>query len=126
VCESTPGAGVDLPSDLSAARRGRAFVRSRSCAEHGGEVLDRALLVVSELIVNAVAHGAPPVRAGVDCRSGVLRLEVSDGSAVPPRVTAPGPEALSGRGVGLVQTVCSAWGVRPGPVGKTVWCDLTG
>ncbi|WP_238985733.1 ATP-binding protein [Kineococcus radiotolerans] len=124
MCEAMPEAGLDLPADLSAAREARAFVRARLCPQHGGELLDRALLVVSELAVNAVEHGEPPVRAGVECRSGVLHLEVSDGSAAPPRVSAPGPEAESGRGVNLVQTVCSAWGVRPEPAGKTVWCDL--
>ena len=120
-----PGADLDLPADLSAARRARAFVRSRMCPEHAGDVLDRALLVISELAVNAVEHGAPPVRAGVACRSGVLRLEVSDGSTVLPRASAPGAEAESGRGVGLVDALCSAWGVRAESGGKTVWCDLT-
>jgi anti-sigma regulatory factor (Ser/Thr protein kinase) len=120
-----PEADLDLPADLSAARRGRAFVRSRMCPEHAGDVLDRALLVMSELIVNAVEHGSPPVRAWVDCRSGVLRLEVSDGSAVEPQLSTPGVDAESGRGVALVAVVSSAWGVRPGPGGKTVWCDLS-
>ena len=120
-----PGADLDLPADLSAGRRARAFVRSRMCPEHAGEVLDRALLVVSELIVNAVEHGRPPVRAGVDCRSGLLRLEVSDGSDDEPRLSSPGLDAESGRGVALVASLSSAWGVRPEAVGKTVWCDLS-
>lgn len=126
-----PEAGVDLPADLSAGRRARAFVRSNMCPEHAGEVLDRALLVVSELIVNAVEHGRPPVRAHVECRSGTLRLEVSDGSPLPPRRLSPDTRAVSGRGVGLVATICRTWGVRDGGAsegapGKTVWCELTG
>lgn len=126
-----PVAGLDLPADLSAARRARAFVRSNLCPEHAGEVLDRALLVVSEIVVNAVEHGRPPVRALVECRSGTLRLEVSDGSPQHPRHLEPDDCAESGRGVGLVATICRSWGVREGGVregapGKTVWCDLTG
>lgn len=120
-----PEAELDLPADLSAARRARVFVRSRMCPDHAGDVLDRALLVISELIVNAVEHGQPPVRACVDCRSGVLHLEVSDGSEATPQLSTPGADAESGRGVGLVAVLSSAWGVRPEASGKTVWCDLS-
>ncbi len=116
---------MDLPADLSAARHGRAFVRAQVCPEHSGDVLDRALLVVSELIVNAVEHGQPPVRARVACRDGVLRLEVSDGSPQLPRQRTVDTSAESGRGVGLVATICADWGVREEEAGKTVWCDLT-
>ncbi|PRY13969.1 anti-sigma regulatory factor (Ser/Thr protein kinase) [Kineococcus rhizosphaerae] len=119
-----PVADLDLPVDLSAARRAREFVRARWCPDHGGDALEGVLLVVSELIVNAVEHGAPPVRARVDCRSDVLRLEVSDGSPAFPQHLSPGPQAESGRGVGLVATICSDWGVRRDGAGKTVWCDV--
>ncbi|WP_432543949.1 ATP-binding protein [Kineococcus sp. SYSU DK002] len=121
----TPEAGLDLPADLSAGRRAREFVRSRICPDHGGDVLERALLAVSELIVNAVEHGRPPVHAHVACRCGVLRLEVSDGSPQPPRHNVADSAAESGRGVALVAAVCSDWGVRASGRGKTVWCDLT-
>nr|WP_179751250.1 ATP-binding protein [Kineococcus aurantiacus] len=124
VCEVTPTADLDLPADLTAARRAREFVRARWCPDHGGEVLETTLLVVSELAVNAVEHGAPPVRASLDCRDGVVHLEVSDGSPRQPRHLQPGPRAESGRGVGLVASVCSAWGVRVEDHGKTVWCDV--
>ncbi|MEZ0165803.1 ATP-binding protein [Kineococcus sp. LSe6-4] len=130
MCENSAGADLDLPADLSAARRARTFLRDRSCPEHGGDVLDQALLAVSELAVNAVEHGAPPVRAHVDCRGGVLHLEVSDGSPALPRCTSPEPSAESGRGVGLVAALAADWGVRRGGSGqrpgKTVWCDLGG
>jgi anti-sigma regulatory factor (Ser/Thr protein kinase) len=125
VCKATPGADLDLPADLSAARAARAFLRDRVCRHHGGDLLDRALLAVSELTVNAVEHGAPPVHAHVDCRDGVLHLEVSDGSPALPQHTSPGTAAESGRGVGLVDAVCDEWGVRREAPGKTVWCELT-
>lgn len=126
MCRTTPGADLDLPADLSAARQARAFVRDRVCPDHGGDVLDRALLAVSELTVNAVEHGAPPLHAHLDCRDGVLHLEVSDGSPARPRHTAPDTSAESGRGVGLVAAVCADWGVREERPGKTVWCELSG
>jgi len=124
MCEVKPRSGLDLPTDLSAARHARALLRESLCPEHSGDVLDRALLVLSELVVNAVEHGRPPVRADLECRAGALHLEVSDGGADLPRHLVPDASAGSGRGIGLVATICAAWGVREGPVGKTVWCDL--
>jgi anti-sigma regulatory factor (Ser/Thr protein kinase) len=119
-----PGVGLDLPTDLSAARHARALLRERMCPQHSGDLLERALLVLSELVVNAVEHGRPPVRAQVECRSEALHLEVSDAGPGLPRHLSPGADAGSGRGVGLVATICSAWGVREEPGRKTVWCDL--
>jgi anti-sigma regulatory factor (Ser/Thr protein kinase) len=124
MCDDTPFAEVRLPADLSAARHARSFLRSSLCA-HQTRVLDRALLLLSELAVNAVEHGAPPVTATLDCE-GVdgVRLAVHDGSATRPVLHQVGPEAESGRGVNLVQVLSEDWGVDLDASGKTVWCLL--
>jgi len=124
MCDDTPPAEVRLPADLSAARHARTFLRSSLCV-HQTRVLDRALLLVSELAVNAVEHGAPPVSASLDCegRSGI-RLAVHDGSPTEPVLHEVGPEAESGRGVNLLAVLSEDWGVDLDPAGKTVWCVL--
>lgn len=124
MCDITPSAEVALPADLSAARRARSFVRDHLCPSHHAGVVEPALLLVTELAVNAVEHGAPPVRAALDCRDGTLRLLVSDGSRTRPVHVRATLESESGRGVALVDTLSTAWGVRPDGSGKTVWCDL--
>ncbi|WP_432498436.1 ATP-binding protein [Kineococcus gypseus] len=126
MCDVTPRAEVALPADPSAARRAREFLRRAACPVHHGGPLERALLLLSELAVNAVLHGAPPVAASVDCRVDVLRLTVSDGSTERPRHHRSPAHAESGRGVDLVDSLSEAWGVRVGPAGKDVWCDVAG
>jgi len=124
MCDDTPSVEVRLPADLSAARQARTFLRSSLCV-HQSRVLDRALLLVSELAVNAVEHGAPPVTASLDCEgvSGI-RLAVHDGSPTAPVRHEVGPEAESGRGVDLLAVLSEDWGVDLDPTGKTVWCVL--
>lgn len=124
MCEITPTAEVALPADLSAARRARTFVRENLCPSHHAEVVEPALLLVTELAVNAVEHGAPPVRAALDCRGGTVRLAVSDGSRTRPVHVLATLQSESGRGVALVDALSSAWGVQVEGAGKTIWCDL--
>jgi anti-sigma regulatory factor (Ser/Thr protein kinase) len=114
-----------LPCDTLSARSARQALDSMLRA-HGWDPLDieRALLAVTELVANAVLHARSDVL--VQCRiDGRVRLDVTDASPhapLAPREAAP--DALGGRGLGLVATVCGRWGVERGPDGKTVWCEL--
>src|SRR3954453_18662893 len=44
-----------------------------------GELVDDAALALSELVTNAVLHGAPPIRVGVNLLTEGVRLEVPAG-----------------------------------------------
>ncbi|MGI4896371.1 MAG: ATP-binding protein [Janthinobacterium lividum] len=125
MCETTQNAETALPDDVTAARQARAFVRATLCARHDHDRLDRALLLVSELTVNAVEHGRPPVSASLDFRGELLRIQVTDGSPQRPVHRAVLTSAENGRGVALVDALSARWGVRPTGSGKTVWCDVT-
>jgi serine phosphatase RsbU (regulator of sigma subunit)/anti-sigma regulatory factor (Ser/Thr protein kinase) len=89
-------------------------------------LVDDARLVVSELVANAVLHGGGcrdvrAVRAGR-----ALRIEVRDASRVPPVLGWASEQAMTGRGLRLVATVASRWGVAAEDGGKVVWVELTG
>ncbi|MET9036996.1 ATP-binding protein [Streptomyces mirabilis] len=96
-------------------------------------VSDAVALLVAELSANAVLHGRVPGRdfelcLRYDRAVGLVRVEVSDTHPGQPKLAeaAPAPEtADGGRGLLLVETVASRWGVseRPGP-GKTIWAEL--
>ncbi|MDQ1385544.1 MAG: hypothetical protein QOG65_2923 [Actinomycetota bacterium] len=85
---------------------------------------DRAALVVSELVANAVLHGVAPIQLHVDV-DGMLRIEVSDGDcfglvhARPAETDLPG-----GRGLRIVDALADDWGTRVDEHGKTVWAQL--
>ena len=90
-------------------------------------LVDRAVLVVGELVTNAVVHARTEVRLRVELRGERLHLAVRDGSPWQLRpVTIPDPEAEGGRGLWLVDQLARAWGVNRHPDGgKVVWCTLT-
>ncbi|MEV4335383.1 ATP-binding protein [Streptomyces sp. NPDC049597] len=98
------------------------------------ELADTAALIVSELVTNAVRHGAGPVWCTLRILPGVVagcavRIEVGDhgrgwdGSL--PQQAAPDGETCDGRGLGQVEALSSRWGAVRLPHGQLVWSELT-
>lgn len=92
---------------------------------------DPAELIVAELATNAATHGRV---TGRDFRltlyvvADTLRIEVTDTRAdrLPHLAPPPAPDAESGRGLLLVESLTDRWGVALGPYPrKTVWAELT-
>ncbi|WP_432027573.1 SpoIIE family protein phosphatase [Streptomyces sp. 1222.5] len=109
-----------------AVRHARRFTR-RTLRTWGVErdTLDAALLVVSELVTNALVHTGGPVRLDMSLVNHRLRLAVADSSPRSPMKPASiGWEATGGRGILLVEAVSAAWGTIPVSGGKQVWADL--
>ncbi|GAA3119060.1 hypothetical protein GCM10010449_46420 [Streptomyces rectiviolaceus] len=94
------------------------------------DVADTAVLLLSELMTNAVRHGRAPAGREVGARcvldGSVFRVEVADASGVLPCPREAGPGDESGRGLALVELLADAWGSysRPYGIGKTVWIEL--
>jgi anti-sigma regulatory factor (Ser/Thr protein kinase) len=84
--------------------------------------------LLTEVVTNAVLHAGTTLRVVLeqDAASGKLRCEVSDGSPVRPRLRRHSAEATTGRGLQLLESVATSWGVDPVGVGKTVWFELDG
>ncbi|MCS0605432.1 SpoIIE family protein phosphatase [Streptomyces sp. LP11] len=109
-----------------AVRHARRFTR-RTLRAWGvpRDTLDAALLVVSELVTNALVHTGGPVRLDLSLVGHRLRLAVADSSPRSPVQPAGiGWEATGGRGILLVEAVSAAWGTIPVSGGKQVWADL--
>ncbi len=60
MCQTTPRAERELPISPEAPAQARTFLCSATCVEHNSHVLDDAVLLVSELVINSVRHGGPP------------------------------------------------------------------
>ncbi|MEU6669009.1 SpoIIE family protein phosphatase [Streptomyces sp. NPDC046727] len=109
-----------------AVRHARRFTR-RTLRAWGipRDMLDTALLVVSELVTNALVHTGGPVRLDMSLVNHRLRLAVADSSPRSPvKPASIGWEATGGRGILLVEAVSVAWGTVPVSGGKLVWADL--
>ena len=105
----------------------RAWV-AQSCRDAGRpELVECAELGVSELVANALLHGAKPVQVRVRGTHGHPRVEVRDASVqqpVLPRPTSHDADDLLrtfGRGLSIVARVSTAWGAEIERDGKVVW-----
>ncbi|SEN59374.1 Anti-sigma regulatory factor (Ser/Thr protein kinase) [Actinacidiphila rubida] len=112
---------------------GRARARFRSQAgrwDLAEETAETAVLLLSELVTNAVRHGHVRGRhIEVRCvlAPTVLRVDVSDAGRGVPVLRQAAAEDESGRGLTLVAALATTWGVLPRRhgIGKTVWCEIS-
>ena len=119
---------IALPAEPESAGRAREAVeRALAAAELDG--LDDVLLLVSEVVTNAVLHARSDFVLRANLEPGRLRMSVEDreGGSMPRRgaaVTSPLPDAEHGWGLLLVETLAEAWGVETTPDGKRVWFEV--
>ncbi|MEV7061905.1 SpoIIE family protein phosphatase [Streptomyces collinus] len=86
---------------------------------------DAVLLVVSELVTNALVHTDGKVRMDLTLVNDRLRVAIADASPRSPvRPTSIGWEATGGRGILLVEALSATWGTLPVSGGKQVWAEL--
>lgn len=83
------------------------------------DTADDAMLVLTELVSNALRHARPlpsgTLRVRCAVRRDVVRIEVTDGGAsTRPHIVNPPVTALGGRGLSIVSELAQSWGVRPG------------
>jgi DNA-binding NarL/FixJ family response regulator len=116
---------LHLPADVSSAREARTFTRSVLEEWQVSEVLDDALLVVSEMVTNAVTHANSDCELRLALSPVVVRVEVIDRGGGTPDPMPPSSTRNSGRGLHLIAALTAAWGVEPeAEGGKTVWAEL--
>ncbi|MGI5479297.1 ATP-binding protein [Streptomyces lavendofoliae] len=130
---------LTLAANDRAPGKARSFTREALTAWGVEDLLDQAVLIVSELTTNAERHGRTPdadagVPSGTDgepvdeitltlaLQDGVVGIEVEDNSPAPPVPRIPSFYETSGRGLHLVSATASAWTscLKEGGRGKRV------
>lgn len=130
---STPSgafADVYVPHEGAGVRIARhAFAEQLDDAGVATEDRHDAMLVLSELVSNAVKHAAPLPGGRINVRwqvaEEVLHIEITDGGGgTRPNPSVPVLSALGGRGLDIVRTVSSQWGVTEHQSTVTVWAKV--
>ena len=116
---------VELAPEPASATRARHFAREQLGVVCSSEALDTIALLVTELVTNAILHARTPLTLVIETESDRVRLRVEDSSPQQPQLRNYAPDAVTGRGLALVERLASAWGVEPTASGKVVWCEIT-
>ncbi|HEY8480729.1 MAG TPA: SpoIIE family protein phosphatase [Spirillospora sp.] len=113
----------ELPCEAAAVRRARGLVRDRLARWGLEEMAHSTMLLVSELVTNAIRHAGGRITLRL-VREGGLVCEVFDTSDGHPRIRHhDGEMTESGRGLHVVGRLARRWGVRRTSTGKVVWCE---
>jgi anti-sigma regulatory factor (Ser/Thr protein kinase) len=121
-----PAIRISLPQTAASPSEARHLVGRFAAENDMRNESGAALLVLSELVTNAVLHGAEPIEVVVSRYGDVLRIEVSDGGSrtdgvVPRSWDDPRP---GGRGLHIVNSLATRWGTTDNTSGKTVWAEI--
>jgi anti-sigma regulatory factor (Ser/Thr protein kinase) len=112
-----------LPAEPSSVRHARDFVRDKSAAITES-ARDAVILMVSELVTNAVIHGLPPIVVMIHGAEWGVQVSVLDDRPDRPVLRPHSLDATGGRGMQVIDALATAWGVRSHPTGKAVWFIL--
>lgn len=123
---------LEIRPDPAEVGRARRWARSRLAGSGIGvdePLAETLILLVSELVTNAVVHtGRPAVLRlslpGAEAESAPVRLEVADRSGRAPVPRCVDGDATGGRGLALVDGLADRWGWSREGAGKSIWCEL--
>ncbi|HEX8769517.1 MAG TPA: ATP-binding protein [Acidimicrobiales bacterium] len=115
---------LSLPADPKSVSTARRFVREALDRSDAMAFEEGAVLLVSELVTNAVLHARTGPDVTLRLNDDRLWIGVHDDNPVTPAPKRYGPNAATGRGLQLVEQVAASWGVDKDGSGKVVWFEL--
>jgi anti-sigma regulatory factor (Ser/Thr protein kinase) len=118
-----PRRRLQLTGDAASLRVARQLV-GRALAECEPELRDAAVLLVGEVVTNAVVHGGGRFLLHVDATPERLRVEVTDAGDGDPKVLQMTGDREHGRGMAIVDALATTWGTDRLGRRKTVWFEL--
>jgi hypothetical protein len=121
-----PTAQRRFRGDAVSASAARRFAADLLTAWGQQTLVDDTLLLLDEVITNAIQHTVGAVMVRLSLGPARLRVAVADRSERLPSPRPAGADSENGRGLLIVASLAAAWGTRPNPSGgKEVWFELT-
>jgi anti-sigma regulatory factor (Ser/Thr protein kinase) len=118
-------ASTSLPPEPASARACRRFLVAALEEWGADQFADEAVLLLSELVTNAVVHAGTEIQVVITLDGDVLRVEVRDDNPRIPKVKHFSMLSGTGRGLALVAGTAQQWDVERLPDGgKKVWFEL--
>jgi anti-sigma regulatory factor (Ser/Thr protein kinase) len=118
---------MPLPSVARAARMARRATCEALLAWGIGQLRETAVVLVSELVTNAVQHtrtASPTIMLRLEVVQTTLRIEVEDADPRWPQPRRPAGLDESGFGFVMIEALAREWGLRDTVTGKAVWAEL--
>ena len=115
-----------LPYDVSSATLARRHVEQFAVDEKLDGQSEIIAVVATELVTNAILHGAQPVELSLRHELDEITVEVSDGDSSVANVRTPTSDerTTGGRGLLLIASLADHWGTKTSDIGKTVWATI--
>ena len=116
---------VPLSTDPGDVPRLRHLVRKQLRAWRLNDAEEVTILLVSELVTNALLHGRPPLELRLTAAGDRVRVEMHDAAGDrPAALEFPPPDSPHGRGIEIVAALSTRWGSIPSTHGKVVWFEV--
>ena len=114
-------------ADAESVGRARQFARETVDAWGAGDVVESVVLVVSELVTNAIVHTGTPATLDIRLDASCVRLAVEDrypGRPFPVAIEPSSEDAEQGRGLLITSMLATTWGVEYTAASKRVWASI--
>jgi anti-sigma regulatory factor (Ser/Thr protein kinase) len=116
-----------LHCDTATPSAARAFAAHRllgELPEGADSAIETAVLLVSELVTNAVRAGCRHLMLRLAVNRYTVRVAIEDDAGGVPRPRVASVEDVGGRGLTIVSALSRGWGMEPTAAGKSVWADI--
>lgn len=124
--------GFHIPRDPRAVGVTRTSLRAALTAHGVPELIDRAQLLASELLTNALLHGCGEAELRLTWTPATLRIAVRDTGPGLPQAATPQDDGEHGRGLYLLAVLADRWDyfcLSRDPYSKqpskVVWCEIS-
>jgi anti-sigma regulatory factor (Ser/Thr protein kinase) len=113
-----------LPTATAPGHARRWLHEALATVELDDDTVQSVVLVVDELVTNAVIHAGTPIDVRVQHDAGIVHCVVSDRQTDGPLPRIIETADGRGRGLRLVDVVARRWGVDRDTAGTDVWAEI--